>query len=166
VSGISRHGTVNTAQPCMMENSSPVSKPMATCTKLCKSTDESTPADQKQYQLNIGSQMYDMLSTRRDLAYTISQISTNPSTVRETAGKRSLRYLNETRNFGIMYDGSKGLVLEGDCDVDYARLRMRDKISLIAMPLFESQKTTECRKNHPSGEILSVRRNCDGHVLY
>ena len=59
---------------------------------------------QKQYQSNVGSQMYDMLCTRPNLAYTISQISqfpTNPSTVHETAAKRSLRYLNGTRNFGI-----------------------------------------------------------------
>src|SRR5271170_2894195 len=50
-----------------MENSSPVSTPMATGTKLCKSTDKSASADQKQYQSNIGSQMYAMLCTRPDL---------------------------------------------------------------------------------------------------
>ena len=73
-------------------------------TNLC-----STPADHKQYQSNVGSQMYDMLY----MISQISQFSTNPSTLHETAAKRCLRYLNGTRNFGITYDGSKGLVLEG-----------------------------------------------------
>jgi len=76
-----------------MENSSPVSTSMATGTKLCKSTNESMSADQKQYQSNVGSQMYHMLCTRHNLVYTISQISqisTNPLTVHATAEKRSL----------------------------------------------------------------------------
>jgi hypothetical protein len=63
-----------------------------------------------------------MLCTGPDLAYPISQISqfsTNPSTVHETGAKTSLRYLNGTRNFGIAYDGSKGLLLEGYCGADY-----------------------------------------------
>ena len=148
-----------------MENSAPVSTPMATGTKLCKSTDESTPADQKQYQSNVGSQMYDMLCTRPDLAYTISQISqfsTNPSTIHETAAKRSLRYLNGTRNFGITYDGSKGLVLETYCDADYGGGEDRKSISGLLVNLcggaivWGSKKQTSTAVSSTESEYMAL----------
>src|SRR5208282_2495206 len=91
-----------------MQNSTPVATPIATGTKLVRSTEEST-VNQKQYQSNVGSQMYAMLCTRPDLAYAISQISqfsSNPSIIHESAAKRVLKYLNGTRNFGITLMGS------------------------------------------------------------
>jgi len=115
-----------------MENSSPVSTPLATGTKLVKSIMEDNTVDQKQYQSNVGSQMYAMLCTRPDLAHVISQISqysTNPSTIHESAAKRSLRYLNGTRNFGITYDGKRGLILEGYSDADWGAGEDRKSIS-------------------------------------
>jgi hypothetical protein len=150
-----------------MENSAPVSTPMATGTKLCKSTDESTPADQKLYQSNVGSQMYDMLCTRPDLAFTISQISqfsTNPSTVHETAAKRSLRYLNlnGTRNFGITYDGSKGLILEAYCDADYGGGEDRKSISGLLVNLcggaivWGSKKQTSTAVSSTESEYMAL----------
>ncbi len=115
-----------------MQNSSPVSMPIATGTKLVKTTEKSTPVDHKQYQSNVGSQMYAMLCTRPDLAYAISQISqfsSNPSTIHESAAKRVLRYLNGTRNFGITFDGKRGLVLEGYSDADWGAGEDRKSIS-------------------------------------
>jgi len=115
-----------------MQNSTPVSTPMATGTKLTKTTEDSDTADQKQYQSNVGSQMYAMLCTRPDLAFTISQISqfsSNPSTIHESAAKRALRYLNGTRNFGITFDGNRGLVLEGYSDADWGAGEDRKSIS-------------------------------------
>jgi len=117
-----------------MENSAPVSTPFAKGTKLFKSTDndDNSAVDQKLYQSNIGSQMYAMLCTRPDLAYTISQISqysTNPSSIHETAAKRCLRYLNGTRDLGICYDGSNGLILEGYSDADWGAGEDRRSIS-------------------------------------
>ena len=73
-----------------------------------------------------------MLCTRPDLAYTISQISqysTHPSTIHEMAAKRSLRYLNGTRDLGICYDGSNGLILEGYSDADWGAGEDRRSIS-------------------------------------
>ena len=114
-----------------MQDSTPVSTPIATGTKLVKSMEEST-VDQKQYQSNVGSQMYAMLCTRPDLAYAISQISqfsSNPSTIHESAAKRVLRYLNGTRNFGITFDGKRGLILEGYSDADWGAGEDRKSIS-------------------------------------
>lgn len=129
---IHQHGYVNMILKRFgMEDSSPAPTPTATGTKLVKLTGEST-VDQKQYQSNIGSQMYGMLCTRPDLAYTISQISqfsTNPSTIHESAAKRSLRYMNGTRNFGVTYDGTQGLVLEGYSDADWGAGEDRKSIS-------------------------------------
>jgi hypothetical protein len=73
-----------------------------------------------------------MLCTRPDLAYSISQISqfsSNPSTIHESAAKRVLRYLNGTRNFGITFDGSRGLILEGYSDADWGAGEDRKSIS-------------------------------------
>ena len=72
------------------------------------------------------------LCTRPDLAFTISQISqfsSNPSTLHESAAKRALRYLNGTRNFGITFDGNRGLVLEGYSDADWGAGEDRKSIS-------------------------------------
>ena len=115
-----------------MQDSSPVSTPMATGTKLTKTIEDSEKADLKQYQSNVGSQMYAMLCTRPDLAYAISQISqfsSNPSTSHESAAKRVLRYLNGTRNLGITFDGNQGLVLEGYSDADWGAGEDRKSIS-------------------------------------
>jgi hypothetical protein len=129
---IHQRGYINTIlQRFGMQESSPVSTPLATGTKLVKFTEEST-VDQKLYQSNVGSQMYAMLCTRPDLAYSISQISqfsSNPSTIHESAAKRVLRYLNGTRNFGITFDGSRGLILEGYSDADWGAGEDRKSIS-------------------------------------
>lgn len=114
-----------------MGNSSPVSTPIATGTKLAKITEEWT-IDQKRYQSIVGSQMYAMLCTRPYLAYTISQISqfsSNPSTAHESAAKGILKYLNGTNNFGITYDGKRGLILEGYCDSDWGGTEDRKSTS-------------------------------------
>ena len=75
---ILRRGYVNMIlEPFGMQNLTPVSTPMATGTKLTKTTENSERTDQKQYQSNVGSQMYGvpMLYTSQDLVFTISQIS-------------------------------------------------------------------------------------------
>ena len=115
-----------------MHNSSPVFTPMATGTKLTKTMEDSEKADIKQYQSNVRSQMYAMLCTMPDLTYAISQISqfsSNPSTIHESAAKGVLRYLNGTRNFGITFNGNRGLILEGYKDADWGAGEDRKSIS-------------------------------------
>ena len=88
--------------------------------KFCKSTDELTPADQmaKQHWRTLAAKCT-TYSAPDPISHTQSRKSRHfpqihrPATVHETAAKKSLRYLNETRNFGISSDGSKGLGLGG-----------------------------------------------------
>src|SRR4030095_222728 len=98
-----------------MTNSKPVSTPIATGTKLQKATTSDYLVDQRRYQSIIGSEMYPMLCTRPDIAFAVSQISqfnSAPTKEHEVVAKRVLRYLNGTRNFGIKFDGTKGLKME------------------------------------------------------
>jgi hypothetical protein len=120
-----------------MENSNPVSTPMATGTKLLKATTEDEIIPAKGYQSLVGSQMYAMLCTRPDLGFAIpqrSQFGANPTSTHEAVAKRIMRYLNGTMDLGITYDGStestnkstdnseserSELVLEGYSDADF-----------------------------------------------
>ena len=64
----------------------------------------------KKYQSLIGSLMYAMCGTRPDIAYgvsTLSRFNHNPSSEHYNAALRILKYLEGTRNLGILY-GSKG----------------------------------------------------------
>src|ERR1700686_4126473 len=108
-----------------MENSNPVTTPIATGTKLVKATGDNEIIEAKGYQSLVGSQMYAMLCTRADLAFAISQISqfgAKPTSTHESVAKRVMRYLNGTSDLGITFDGSAGstednqLVLEGYSD--------------------------------------------------
>jgi len=66
--------------------------------------------------------MYAMLCTRPDLAYAVSQISqfsNCPSDIHDSATNRVFKYLRGTSNYGITFDGSKGLILEGYSDANW-----------------------------------------------
>ena len=73
------------------------------------------------YQSMIGSLMYAMTQTRPDLAYAVSFLSQflqNPGPIHIKAAQRVLRYLKQTKNIGITYDGKQ----PGFCgysDADY-----------------------------------------------
>jgi len=73
--------------------------------------DSEAPAEDRQnYQSVVGSIMHAMIGTRPDLAYTASTLSkfcSNPSPDHLGASKRSLRYLNETLDYGITLGGEK-----------------------------------------------------------
>lgn len=69
----------------------------------------------------IGSLMYLMVGTRPDIAFAIgklSQHSENPCSHHWTVVKRVLSYINGTREFGILYEGSKSLPIMGFSDAD------------------------------------------------
>ena len=55
-----------------MEDSKPAPTPIAMGTTLHKATDGDALVDLKPYQSLVGSQMYAMLCTRLDIAYTVS----------------------------------------------------------------------------------------------
>jgi hypothetical protein len=72
----------------------------------------------------IGSLIYIANSFRPDIAYAVSvlsQFTTNPSEDHFRGVKRVLRYLNGTRDYGLLYKSkSKGLHLYGYTDADFA----------------------------------------------
>ena len=75
------------------------------------------------YQSLIGSLMYAMCGTRADIAYsvgTLSRFNHNPSSEHHHAALRVLKYLDNTRNFGITYGLNKSVNLVGYSDSGYA----------------------------------------------
>ena len=116
----------------------PVSTPIATGTRLLKSTANDTLMDDAtEYQSMVGSQMYGMLCTRPDLAFAISQVSqfnNSPNETHSAVAKRVLRYLKGTIDMGITFSGSIGLKLELYCDADWAEGEDRKSIgAYVAM---------------------------------
>ena len=74
------------------------------------------------YSSGVGSLMYAMTTTRPDIAYAVSVLSSymaNPGQQHWIALKRVLRYLQGTRNYGLVLGGSS-VELSGWCDADWA----------------------------------------------
>src|SRR5437773_8106861 len=73
---IDQSGYINTIlERFSLAECNPVTTPIATGTRLHKSTpDNDLMDDPKEYQSIVGSQMYGMLCTRPDLVCTISQV--------------------------------------------------------------------------------------------
>ena len=85
--------------------------PMDGKAALAPPEDPAEVVDRSGYQAIFGSVMYAMLGTRPDLAYTISALSkfnANPITGHHSAVKRTLRYLQQTKTYGITYCGDQG----------------------------------------------------------
>ncbi len=103
-----------------MDGSRPVSTPME---RRTKGDDGSIlPADVP-YRQAIGSLIYLISGTRPDIAFAVSKLSQfldKPCSVHWVAVKRIFRYLSGTRDDGLLFDGSKGLELQGYSDSDYA----------------------------------------------
>ena len=115
-----------------MQDSKSTRVPLATGTKLVKASISDRLIDRHMYQSIVGSQMYAMLATRPDLAYSIQQISQHsqkPTSTHEKAAKQGLRYLSGTAEEGITYDGKKGLKLEGWCDASWGAEEGRESVS-------------------------------------
>ena len=95
--------------------------PIVTGLKLSKN-DEGHNVDPKLYKRLVGSLMY-LTATRPDIMYSVSLISRfmeSPKDTHWNAGKRILRYVNGTRNFGILYSCSNEFKLIGYTDSDFA----------------------------------------------
>ncbi len=115
-----------------MEKSRPVVTPME---KPGNSTIENDRTEDHQtkefpYRQAIGSLMYLMIGSRPDIAFAIGKLSQhaeNPSQENWVAVKRIFRYINGTKDFGILYDGKESLITEGHADADWAGCRMTRK---------------------------------------
>ena len=76
----------------------------------------------KKYQSLIGSLMYAMCGTRPDIAYgvsTLSRFNRNPSSEHYNAAIRILKYLEGTKNIGILYGSKESNAILGYSDAAY-----------------------------------------------
>ena len=93
-----------------MGSSKPESTPVNPGTKLKKAADDSQRVDQVNYQCAVGHLLYLSTKTRPDIAYAVSDVarfSADPTEEHCIAVKHIMRYLNGTRDMGLLYDGSK-----------------------------------------------------------
>ena len=86
-----------------------------------ESKGQCSPEDRTTYQSIIGSLLYIMLGTCPDITYAVTklaQFSVNPSSEHMSKVKYILRYLNSTRNYAMVFDGSsdEGLIAFTDSD--------------------------------------------------
>ena len=82
--------------------------PMDTKLVLTKPDTKDEKSGVLEYQSLVGSLMYAMLGTRPNLAYAVSTFSkfySEPAEERHAAAKRTLRYLKETKDYGLRYKG-------------------------------------------------------------
>ncbi len=113
--------TQNVLEKFGMINSKPVVTPMDRSYHDV-TMDGFHPAVDVPYRQAIGSLMYLMITTRPDIAYAIGKLSQHNQTPRDhdwVAVKRVLRYISGTRDYGILYDGSKPLEIDGYSDADW-----------------------------------------------
>ncbi|QRW26323.1 Gag-Pol polyprotein/retrotransposon [Rhizoctonia solani] len=83
----------------------------------------SPSVDRTLYQQGVGSLMYGMISTWPNIAYAtglLAQHAANPGKEHWSALLQVLRYLQATKDLGIVYDSSKNSELIGFVDADYA----------------------------------------------
>ena len=92
--------------------------------------------DQSKYASLIGSLMYAAVATQPDIAYSINRLAsfTSNSDLRHwIAAKRILRYLQGTKNYGIMYRAEKGntttQIFTGYVDASFANTENHASIS-------------------------------------
>ena len=81
--------------------------------------DSSELVDMNQYRQIIGSLMY-LTNTRPDICFAVlSQYLVQPRWFHLVAAKHVMRYLKETIDFGLYYDGSHEYRLYGYTDADW-----------------------------------------------
>ena len=81
------------------------------------------PELRQRFQIIIGSLLYIMLGTRPDIAFAVTklaQFAANPSQEHLDKALYICRYLIGTRNYSLVYDGTKGIGLTACTDSDWA----------------------------------------------
>ena len=104
-----------------MKDCNAVKNPIVPGTKLSKN-DARSRVDATLFKQVVGSLMY-LNTTRPDLMYGVSLISrfmTNPTENHWLAGKRILRYLKGTIEFGIYYKKGESIIIVSYIDSDFA----------------------------------------------
>jgi hypothetical protein len=104
-----------------MQDCKPVLTPMEQNLKLSK-FEGGEKVDSTTYRQLIGSLIY-LTNTRPDLSYAVSILSRFMQEPRDShwnAAKRVLRYIQGTKDFGLLYTKTKNFVLGGYSDADFA----------------------------------------------
>ena len=104
-----------------MLNCKSAATPIATETKLSRN-DEGSGVDPTQFKRLVGSLMY-LTATRPDILYAVSLISRfmeAPKASHWQVGKRILRYIAGTAEYGILYSSNSEFKLIGFADSDFA----------------------------------------------
>ena len=104
-----------------MQNKNPSSTPNIMGLKLRKE-DCNSNVNLTLYKSMVGSLMY-LTATRPDIMYAVSLISRFMETPKEThwqVAKRILRYVNGTKEYGVLYSATDDFRLIGYTDSDWA----------------------------------------------
>eukprot|EP00253_Pinus_taeda_P011602 PITA_11602 len=104
-----------------IQNSKPAPTPTVMGLKLSKE-DCSSNANPTLYKIMIGSLMY-LTAIRSDIMYAVSLVSRFMETPKKThwqAAKRILRYVNGTKQYGVLYTTTDDFRLVGYTDSDWA----------------------------------------------
>ena len=105
-----------------MRECNPLSTPLDSSVKLTATTESDAPADYAEYASIVGGLMFAACVTRPDIMCAVgklAQFTSNPSSKHLLAAKRVLRYLQGTRNRGIIYRPPP-MRLTGYSDADWA----------------------------------------------
>jgi hypothetical protein len=105
-----------------MTDSKSVRTPVDVSTKLVKD-DGSEKIDKVKYQSAVGSLLYLSTRTRPDIAFAVSNVAkycAEPTMQHMIAVKRIMRYLNGTRNLGLLYRRDEENKFIGYSDADWA----------------------------------------------
>ena len=103
-----------------MQNNKAAVTPTVMGLKLSKE-ENSRDFDPKTYKSIVGSLMY-LTATRLDIMHDVSLISRfmeRPKEAYWQADKRTLRHVNGTKGFGILYSSSESFILTGYTDSDW-----------------------------------------------
>ncbi|KAK8935961.1 hypothetical protein KSP39_PZI012924 [Platanthera zijinensis] len=114
--------TINLLKKFNMENCNPTVTPMSATEKLSPKEEEEEGADKEKYRSLIGSLMY-LTNSRPDIENAVNiaaRFISNPSKEHYDAAKRILRYLQGTKDYGILYKPCQDNTLHGFTDSDWA----------------------------------------------
>lgn len=147
-----------------------VKTPIESGMKLVKPQDENyIPPRELPYRELIGSLMYLAVCTRPDIAYAVSYLSQFNSCFDQThwtAAKRILRYLNGTKDFGLIFKKT-GKKLVGYVDADHAGDVCDRKsytgfvFTLGGSPIsWESRKQTTVSLSSAEAEYVALSEGC------
>jgi hypothetical protein len=141
-----------------MEDSNPVKTPLNPNVKLEK-TPEGEKHDIPEYLNALGSLMYAAIGTRPDIAFAVqhlSQFSSNPSPAHWTALKCVFRYLNGTKDLGIIYRRKKNFDPIGYCNANWGS-NLIDRRSILGYTFMVSGGPISWRlKKQPTVALSSM----------